>query len=110
MVESDNSLRLYLEFEEQIVPRTVQYALDGKAISLDHSDNGYYLELSNVPAKKLGEEHTFTITDGTNTYYYTASVLTYSRSSVKNGEEARKNLGRALYLYYLAAQDYFRDN
>ena len=41
------------------------------------------------------------------TYTVRASVLTYARSSVMNGTEARQDLGKALYLYNQAAKAYF---
>jgi hypothetical protein len=37
----------------------------------------------------------------------TASALSYGYTSVKNGDEARRNLGKALYLYNQAADAYF---
>ena len=60
-----------------------------------------------MPSNKLGTTHEFTISDGESTYTITMSVLTYARSSVANGTEARKNLGKALYRYNFASKAKF---
>ena len=109
MFESDNSLRLYLNYGDKVDPYSFKYMLDGSETTLRHNEKGYYLEVANVSAKNLGVAHAFTISDGTSghTYTYTASVLTYARSSVLHGREELKNLGKALYLYCEAAKAYF---
>ena len=115
MFESDNSLRLYFFFAEGYDPASYQYSIDGASVSLKgiaaSTEAGCamsgYLEISNVASKNLGDLHELTITDGTNSYTVGCSVLTYARSSVANGTEARQNLGKSLYLYYLAAKNYF---
>jgi len=108
MFESDNSLRLYLNFDG-VAASSFEYKVDGKTATLGHSDNGDYLEVANVAAKRLGDKHVFSISDGTNTLTYTASVLTYARNSllIEDASEARKNLCKALYLYCQAAKAYF---
>ena len=67
----------------------------------------YYLEVAGVPSNKLDVVHRLSISDGSTTYTMKVSVLTYARSSVINGTEARKNLGKALYLYNIAAKNKF---
>lgn len=68
--------------------------------------NGY-LQVKNIAAPNLDTPHTFTVTDGTNTYTVTASALSYAYTSVKNGDSDRQNLGKALYLYNQAADAHF---
>lgn len=68
--------------------------------------NGY-LQVKNIAAPNLDTPHTFTVTDGTNTYTVTASALSYAYTSVKNGDSNRQNLGKALYLYNQAADAHF---
>ncbi|MDO4803595.1 MAG: hypothetical protein Q4A32_02090 [Lachnospiraceae bacterium] len=64
--------------------------------------------VKNVAAPNLGKAHTFSISDGKDTYTIkNASVLSYVRTSIINGNENRKTLGRAIYLYYKAADAYF---
>ena len=43
------------------------------------------------------------LSDGTNTYTITASVLTYARSCAIKSSEKDSSLGKALYLYNQAA-------
>ena len=66
-----------------------------------------YLQVTNIAAPNLDTPHTFTVTDGIDTYTVTASALSYAYTSVKNGDSARQNLGKALYLYNRAADAYF---
>lgn len=61
----------------------------------------------NGETRNLDTPHTFTVTDGTNTYTVTASALSYAYTSVKNGDSDRQNLGKALYLYNQAADAHF---
>jgi hypothetical protein len=110
LFEDDNSLRLYFVYADGHSPEDYSYQNDGAhaSIRVKHSSSGdtYYLEVSSVLSNRLGLVHELTIT-GSKSYTVKASVLTYARSSVLNGSEARQNLGKALYLYYLAAVDYF---
>ena len=110
MFKEDNSLRWYLSFSNGVDPNSFQYTLDGNTIQLKRNDQGYYLELANISAKNLGDVHCFSVSDGTaaHTYTYRASVLTYARNYVKSGtDENFINLCKALYLYYVAAKNYF---
>ena len=109
MLESDNTFRLYFGFED-VAPTGFTYAIDGNSVSLKQRPDGmYYLALdSGVYSNSLHDTHTYTVSDGTNTYEITASVLTYARSCVnkKGTTEDIKNtrdLGKALYLYNRAA-------
>ena len=68
----------------------------------------YYLEVSNVSADALGDLHSLAVADGSDTYTIHVSVMTYARACAVNGAEARKNLGKALYLYNEAAISQFR--
>ena len=69
-------------------------------------NNGYLL-VENIAAPNLDISHTFTVTDGADTYTVTASALSYAYTSVKSGTEARRDLGKALYLYSQAADAMF---
>ena len=106
MLESDNTLRLYLGFKD-VEPVSFTCAIDGNGVALkQRSDGMYYLATdTGVWSNRLQDEHTYSVSDGTNTYTITASVLTYARSCVvkENGPEAVVNLGKALYLYNRAA-------
>ena len=105
MLESDNTLRLYLGFNE-VKPDDFTYYIDGKEVELKQraSDKKYYLALDKgVYSNRLQDTHTYSISDGTDTYTITASVLTYARSCAIKSDESEINLGKALYLYSQAA-------
>ena len=108
MFEADNSLRIYFRFDGTKEPESYTYMCDTAFATLkERSDGALYLDVQNIAAKDLGQSHTFTITDGTDTYKVIASALSYALTSVKNGSEARQNLGKALFLYHQAALGYF---
>ena len=96
------------EYDGTVNPYEYKYMIDGEETDLIESEAGaYYLEVSNVAAKELDQTHVFTVSDGTDTYNISCSVLTYARSSVRSGTDERKDLGRSLYLYAKAAKAYF---
>ena len=111
-LESDNTLRLYLNFKE-VDPSDFSYEIDGTpAVLHKRSDGMRYLALdTGVYSNKLQETHTYSISDSTSTYTITASVLTFARSCTirDDGPDTVKNLGKALYLYNAAAIDRFGD-
>ncbi len=100
MLESDNTLRLYLKFRK-IDPSSLTFIIDGDEVDLhQRSDGMYYLALdTGVWANKLHVSHDYTVSDGENTFTISAAVLTYARACVVNGDETDINLGKALYLY-----------
>ena len=104
MLESDNTLRLYYGFKD-VDPTTFTFTIDGDRVDLaERSDGMHYLTMkTGVWANKLHGDHTYTVSDGTNTYTITASVLTYARSCANKSDKKQSNLGKALYLYNQAA-------
>ena len=81
--------------------------MDGTETAPTKKGKNAYLQVKNIAAPNLDTPHTFTVTDGTDTYTVTASALSYAYTSVKNGDSARQDLGKALYLYNQAADAYF---
>ncbi|MBQ8137636.1 MAG: InlB B-repeat-containing protein, partial [Clostridia bacterium] len=114
MFESDNSFRLYLRMDESVNADSLTFALDDAArtISLQQrSDGKRYLTFTGVTSTKLQKAHTFIISDGSNTYQVTVSVLTYVRSVLNNStSESMITLAKALYLYNQAALNHFGNN
>ena len=82
-----------------------EFSIDGKSASpvkLD-ADNCYCLEVQNILANNLAENHTIKINDCT----YTISALSYAASALENSDDsALVNAAKALYLYYKAASEY----
>ena len=105
--EADNSLRIYFTYSEGHDPGDYSYAIDGSpAQILRRGDGAYYITLQNVAAQDLEIPHTFSVSDGTDTYTITTSVLGYAKLAIDNGLSV-SDLGRALYLYNRAADAYF---
>ena len=109
MLEADNTLRLYLKFDDDVDPEGFTYAIDGnEAILNQRSDGAYYLALeTGVYSNRLQDTHTYSISDGTSTYTVTSSVLTYARACAYQNNTNLVNLGKALYLYNKAARAAF---
>ena len=104
MLESDNTLRLYLGFDG-VDPSSFTYRIDGDITELkQRKDGSYYLALdTGVFSNHLQYTHKYSVSDGTYTHTITASVLTYARSCTIDSDETESDLGKALYLYNQAA-------
>ena len=111
MLESNNTLRLYLGFND-VDPYSFIYSIDGSKVDLKQrsTDGAYYLALDyGVYSNHLQDKHIYSVSDGSKTYTITASVLTYARSCVITKNTKISNLGKTLYLYNKAAVDAFGD-
>ena len=109
MLESDNTFRLYYNFSDG-EPSGLTFKIDGNdARIIRRSDGRYYLALpAGVYSNHLQDVHTYSVSDGKDTYTITASVLTYARScAIKKGTgkaiDNERSIGKALYLYNRAA-------
>ena len=49
------------------------------------------------------------VSDGTDSYTLTASVMTYARAAVLQGSDTMQTLAKALYLYNQAAKNHLGD-
>ena len=109
LLESDNTLRLYLGFKN-VESSDLTFKIDGDDAELkQRSDGMCYLALDGgVYSNHLHNPHTYSVSDGTSTYTITASVLTYARSCAFKNNETERNLGKALYLYSEAAKEAFK--
>ena len=105
--DSDNTLRITFKTDGSKPLDDYTFELDDHAVTPTGKGDSAYLQVKNIAAPNLDTGHTFTIRDGTDTYTITASALSYAYTSVKNGSEARQNLGKALYLYNQAANAKF---
>ena len=79
--------------------------IDGNSAELKkRKDGSYYLALdTGVYSNHLQDTNDYSISDGTNTYTISMSVLTYARSCAGKADKAESDLGKALYLYNQAA-------
>ena len=105
--DTDNTLRITFKTDGSKPLGSYTFLLDGAEKKPTKKGKTAYLQVKNIAAPNLNTPHTFSVTDGTNTYTVTAFALSYAYTSVKNGNSARQNLGKALYLYNRAADAYF---
>ena len=104
MLESDNTVRIYLGFKG-VDPDSLTYAIDGNPAELHRRSDGLrYLAMdAGVWSNRLQDVHTYSVSDGENTYTISASALTYARSCIIKTDKNEINLGKTLYLYNQAA-------
>ena len=104
MLETDNTLRLYYSFDSAD-PADLTFRIDGSPAALrERQDGERYLSLNGgVWPERLQDAHTYSVSNGTNTYTFTASVLTYARACARETDQKVSDLGKALYLYNRAA-------
>ena len=104
MLESDNTIRIYLGFKD-VDSGSFTYAIDDNPVDIQtRSDGTTYLALDEgVWSNRLQIAHTYSVSDGTNTYTIAASVLTYARSEAIKSADRDTKLGKVLYLYNKAA-------
>ena len=110
MFEADNSLRVYLQFEDDVDLGHYSFKVDGQSAALREKEGGvFYLNVENIGANELDTQHSFTLTYGEGSpYTITASVLGYAKTAIERGSDTMADLGRALYLYNRAAENYFK--
>ncbi len=113
MFETDNSFRKYLNFDSSIEDpaNAFTYTVDsttGPQLLMNYGEgqgHGYCLTFTKVYSNKLHKAHTIQISDGTDTYTLTASVLSYCKLILESETASAnmKTLARAAYLYNQAA-------
>ena len=105
--DTDNTLRITFKTDGSKPIGSYTFLLDGTEKKATKKGKNAYLQIKNIAAPNLDTVHTFSVTDGTDTYTITACALSYAYTSVQNGDSDRQNLGKALYLYNRAADAYF---
>ena len=101
ILETTTKLRVYFSAQEQPV-----CTVDGVATEAQKDEHGrYYLEILDIAAKDLDQAHLFTIGD----FSVSASALSYVYAVLNgNYDEHLQSLVKALYLYNVAANEYFQ--
>ena len=89
-----------------------EFLIDGNVVDLkQRADGVYYLAMdTGVWANHMQDAHSYTISDGTNTFIATASVLTYAKACAASDSEVNSDLGKALYRYCMAVTAVFPNN
>ena len=110
LVEADHTYRYYYYLAEGADVSNYTFKIDGTVVTptYDEDNDRYYVQIPGIPSGKLSTAHTFSVSDGTDTRTTEASALSYAYGRVLNSSnEALKVLSKALYLYSMAANDYF---
>ena len=105
MLESDNTLRLYIDVSK-VEEGDFDTRIDGEIIPVGiRSDNKFYMaSRTGVYSNRLQDEHIYSIAcNGSEAQTITMSVLTYARSCTRKSSKKESDLGKALYLYNRAA-------
>lgn len=103
---SDTTLRLNVE--TTAANDGYVFKIDGRTVHPERGADGMYsLDVPNISARNLDVVHTFSVSLDGVTYTVKVSALTFARASIRNGSENRQNLGRAIYMYNIAAEEYF---
>ena len=96
--DTDNTLRITFKTDGSKPLGSYTFLLDGAEKKPTKKGKTAYLQVKNIAAPNLNTPHTFSVTDGTNTYTVTASALSYAYTSVKNAAHVLR-YGRDQYLY-----------
>ena len=107
--DEDNTVRQYFLLESGRDISDYTFTLDGEQVTpIYNSADKYYIALPNIKAKDLDIVHEYSVTDGTDTYTFLFSPLSYAYKIINESTNASmKDLARALYLYNQAANEYF---
>ena len=104
LLESGTTLRVYFKLTGDKTIDQYTFYVDGVEVKPVQKNDRYYVELENLPAKKLDEMHTFTV-GGLSLEY---GVMSYVHSIVFNSpSENTVNVAKALYAFHEAAKAYF---
>lgn len=79
--------------------------VDGETVNYGVKDDMIYYDVKNIAANDLAVPHIITI--GDDDYSYSALSYTKKQLASTTANEIAKELGRATYRYYIAANDYF---
>ncbi len=110
LLKSGTTLRYILNSKLEAVLDECKYSINGTSVELKTAANGVkYVEYENIPAAKLDDAYTLTVT-----YNEQAATVTYgpydyiSAAITSNGvDDTVRNTAKALYLYNVAANAYF---
>ena len=100
------SIKIFFRFNDNFT-----VAVDGQEAVATPSDGEYYVVIKDIFATDLSENHTVTVTSQTDTLSASISVLSCIKVLLDSDEsDTFKDLGRAIYLYGLASENYVKNN
>lgn len=108
-LKSKTSLSLYF-----ISASDIELTMEGKTAGvdydIDHSGNEYVIRIRNISAAKLNDNFTVTVTSNGQSGTVTYSPMTYCYKAQTSSNAKLANVVKALYLYWLEADEYFNKN
>lgn len=110
LLKSGTTLRYILNSELEAVLDECKYSINDTAVELKTAANGVkYVEYENIPAAKLDDAYTLTVTYGEQTATVTYGPYDYISAAItSDGVDATvRDTAKALYLYNVAANAYF---
>ncbi len=102
LLQSDTSVRLY--FDREI---TLAETADS-GITIGQNGAYWYAEKAHISAPDLAHKYHFAVICDGQIYSFRYSALSYANGRIEHGDAAIGDLCRALYIYYEAANAYFR--
>ena len=102
MLEDVVKVRVYFALTGTKTIEEFTFTIDGKVVTPQQNDKGYYVETSGIAAKDL--EKLFEIQVGGITVKYGA--LSYVNSKANGSNELEANISKALFVYWQAADSY----
>ena len=82
--------------------------MKGQTVTPQHSDKGYYVEITDVYARHLGIMYAVTVSNSEGTVLTLRySALSYAYDALNGGNTAFANVAKAMYLYFKKAETYF---
>jgi len=105
---ADNTLRITYYLDQGKTASDYVFKLDETTVTpKERTANSYCVDLENIAAPNLDVPHTFTISDSSGSYTVECSALTYAWMIKDHSDVNVQNLGKALYLYSKAANEFF---
>ena len=107
VLESKTLVRHYFTLSEGSI-EDYTFTVDGTEVEPTAKGTRYYIEFGGFGAKSLDKARIITVTDKNgNSASYSYSPMNYAYLAVHSDNQALKDLSRAMYLYFMAAKDYF---
>ena len=107
VLDSDNSVKMYINCAEGYRATDYSYSLDGTNVVPEARGSRYVIEISGIVAKDLGKEHFLIISDDWDVYTVTFSAMSYAAFISRKNDDRASVLGKAIGNYYTAAVNYF---
>jgi hypothetical protein len=112
LLKSATVMRLFFELADGVNIDDVTFTYGDQELEVTARGGLYYVDITGIVAKALGDNVTVTINDGTETYdvSYNPMAYCYNVLNSDSTSEDLKDVAKAMYLYYLAAKEVLVNN